>query len=228
VVISSTVVELSTQGRCHNINETNVKQGNAVVYGDGTVDAKRGGLKARDPGTHRHEEDEMTTSTAGDKSDKWEEASLDALVQFIEHTYHEPLKESLPRLLAWSEAVVNAHGSFTDEPVQRLRDTVGELAEELLAHMAKEEQVLFPWILEGNGRTAGGPIRVMQAEHDSAGRQLAAIRSLTSNFRIPEGACQTWSALIRELQQLDEDLRQHIDLENNVLFPRAMAEPSVV
>jgi regulator of cell morphogenesis and NO signaling len=173
------------------------------------------------------EELEQGAAEYDERDIRWEDASYADLIQFIEQTFHEPLKESLPRLLTWSDAVVRAHGSRTDEPVERLRDVLHELSEELLAHMAKEEQVLFPWILKGNGRTAGGPIRVMQAEHDSAGRQLALIRFLTRNFRVPEEACETWSALVRELEQLDEDLRRHIHLENNVLFPRALAESSV-
>ena len=154
----------------------------------------------------------------------WEEAPLDDLIAFIEQTFHRPLDASLPRLREWTDAVVAAHGDHTKEQVQRLRDVVHELADELAAHMAKEEQVLFPWIRSGNGQNAGGPIRVMHAEHDSAGRQLALIRFLTRNFSAPEEACVTWRLLYAALERLDEELRHHIHLENNVLFPRALAE----
>lgn len=172
------------------------------------------------------EELERAATHYDDSQIAWEGVSLTDLIAFIEHTFHEPLKESLPRLVDWSDAVVAAHGDHTQEPVQRLRDVVHELADELLAHMAKEEQVLFPWIRADNGRNVGGPIRVMHAEHDAAGRQLALIRFLTRNFRVPEEACATWRALYTELEQLDESLRHHIHLENNVLFPRALAESS--
>jgi regulator of cell morphogenesis and NO signaling len=169
------------------------------------------------------EELEKVAGSVDEGEVPWADAPLPELIEFIEHTFHEPLRESLPRLVSWSDAVVRAHGSHTEEPVQRLRDVVHELAGELLPHMVKEERVLFPMIQAGNGQAAGGPIRVMQAEHEDAGRQLASIRSLARDFRIPEGACQTWTALYRELEQLDVDLRQHIHLENNVLFPRALA-----
>ncbi len=167
---------------------------------------------------------EKAATRYDDSEIAWEGVPLTDLIGFIEQTFHEPLKEALPRLREWADAVVTAHGDHTDEPVHRLRDVVHELADELTAHMAKEEQVLFPWIRAGNGRNAGGPIRVMHAEHDAAGRQLALIRFLTRNFSAPDEACATWRALYTELEQLDEELRHHIHLENNVLFPRALAE----
>ncbi len=172
----------------------------------------------------------MTTITHHDRGrldeslTVWETAPLPDLIDFIERSFHMPLKEVLPRLRDGSDAVVHAHGDRTDEPVQRLRDVVHELADELAAHLGKEEQVLFPWIRSGNGHHAGGPVRAMQAEHDNAHGQLALVRDLTSNFEAPEGACPTWRALYGELARLDASLHRHIHLENNVLFPRALAE----
>jgi regulator of cell morphogenesis and NO signaling len=93
---------------------------------------------------------------------------------------------------------------------------------ELDAHLMKEEMILFPMIRSGHPGAAG-PIRVMLAEHDSAGQALEAMQNLTGGYAVPEGACNTWRALYYELAELERDLHQHIHLENNVLFPRVTA-----
>ena len=100
------------------------------------------------------------------------------------------------------------------------------------ARLAKEEMVLFPLVraLEG-GAPAGSfhcgsvrnPIRVMCMEHDSAGDALVQMRQLTDNYTAPDGACNTFRALYFELAEMERDLHRHIHLENNILFPRAMA-----
>ena len=93
----------------------------------------------------------------------------------------------------------------------------------VLEHLAKEEQVLFPMILAGQGRLAVGPVHVMEVEHDEHGRDLQTLRRLTGDMQPPEGACPTWRALYLGLQQLERELMEHIHLENNVLFSRALA-----
>jgi regulator of cell morphogenesis and NO signaling len=86
----------------------------------------------------------------------------------------------------------------------------------------KEEQILFPMIKGGNGSMAMGPVHVMQMEHDSAGAALKRMRQLTNNYQIPDEACNTWRALWSGLEAFEESLHQHIHLENNILFPRAL------
>ncbi len=93
---------------------------------------------------------------------------------------------------------------------------------ELLEHMIKEEQILFPMIAKGQFVSAVGPISVMEAEHDSAGESLKKLRELTNDFTPPEGACNTWLALWHGLSVLEKDMHQHIHLENNILFTRAL------
>jgi regulator of cell morphogenesis and NO signaling len=69
---------------------------------------------------------------------------------------------------------------------------------------------------------AGGPIAVMEAEHEAAGAALRRIRELTGDYTLPPGACTTWNALWHGLEALEVSLHEHIHLENNVLFPRAL------
>jgi regulator of cell morphogenesis and NO signaling len=100
----------------------------------------------------------------------------------------------------------------------------------------KEERILFPCIaaLENavsSGRpkprpafgTVSNPIRMMELEHDSAGAALKDIRALSSNYQPPEGACFSYRTLYTALMEFEADLHQHVHLENNFLFPRAIA-----
>ena len=67
-----------------------------------------------------------------------------------------------------------------------------------------------------------GPVQVMEHEHESAGQALQRLRELTNGYIVPDGACNTWRALWHGLAALEESLHQHIHLENNILFPRAL------
>lgn len=155
---------------------------------------------------------------------RWDEAPLDDLIQHILTTYHVPLKEELPRLEAMARKVVDVHGQVQPETLPQLLEVYLALAQELEEHMEKEEQVLFPMIQDGRGSSAGDPVASLEHEHESAGRALARLRILTDGYRVPEEACNTWRALWHGLAALEESLHQHIHLENNILFPRALAE----
>jgi regulator of cell morphogenesis and NO signaling len=168
--------------------------------------------------------DEIRAELAEEGDVRWDERPLPELIDHILETYHRPLDEELPRLGRMTAKVLAVHGDKDPERLAELHAVYGAVAQELTDHMMKEERVLFPWILSGNGQTAHGPIHVMHAEHDSVALALARIRELTDNFTPPQGACNTWRALWLGLHQFDHDLRAHIHLENNVLFPRALAE----
>lgn len=155
--------------------------------------------------------------------ERWDEASLDALIAHIVSAYHEPLKEELPRLEFMATKVNTVHGAKMPEVLPELLSTVLALKAELEAHMAKEEQILFPLILQGRGAMAGGPIAVMEHEHQSAGDALERLRELTGGYQVPAAACNTWRALWHGLAALESEMHQHIHLENNILFPRALA-----
>ena len=115
-----------------------------------------------------------------------------------------------------------------------------QLDEELTHHLAKEEAVLFPYIagLErsvsiGTPKprscfgTIANPIAMMTQEHDAAGALTSEIRRLSGNFTTPEDACPTFHAFYDGLREFEQDLHQHIHLENNILFPRAIALDSI-
>ncbi|MFB3061661.1 MAG: iron-sulfur cluster repair di-iron protein [Candidatus Binatia bacterium] len=154
--------------------------------------------------------------------ERWGQAPLEDLVQHILVAYHGPLKEELPRLESMARKVLEVHGDKDPETLSEVVEVYAGLKAELSQHMVKEEQILFPMIEQGQGAMAGGPVSVMKQEHDSAGAALRRLRELTKDYQVPPGACNTWRALWHGLAALEESLHQHIHLENNILFPRAL------
>ncbi len=157
-----------------------------------------------------------------DSETRWDQAPLDELINHILVTYHEPLREELPRLEAMALRVEHVHGDKMPAILPELARVVTALKAELEQHMMKEEQILFPLVLQGESVMIDCPIKVMEQEHDSASQALQKLRSLTNEYTVPEGACNTWRALWHGLAALETDLHHHIHLENNILFPRAL------
>ena len=154
---------------------------------------------------------------------RWDEAPLEDLIDHIVTAYHRPLDEELPRLEAMARKVNRVHGEKDPERLADLLAVYLALRAELEQHMMKEEQILFPMIRQGRGAMAKGPVSMMIDEHDSAGNALHRLRELTNDYQLPEGACTTWRALWHGLAALETALHEHIHLENNILFPRALA-----
>ena len=157
--------------------------------------------------------------------------SLTELVDHIEQTHHEYMKDELPRLDALTEKVFEVHGD-ADPRLADVRRAFVTLYEEVVGHMEKEEQVLFPIVRQMesardlaacDGGSVATPIRQMEHEHDEAGKALAIMHGFTDEYQPPQWACNTYRAMLDGLKQLEWDLHQHIHKENNVLFPRAQA-----
>jgi regulator of cell morphogenesis and NO signaling len=158
-----------------------------------------------------------------------EALSLGALCDHIVDTHHAYLRRELPRIAALLRKVVTAHGARRPE-LARVEEIFSPFAAEMMLHLLKEEQILFPLIrrLETAGRPpefhCGGvqnPVAVMEAEHDQAGEALKQMRVLTGNYTPPAEACTTYRALLHALSELEQDLHRHVHKENNILFPRA-------
>jgi len=156
----------------------------------------------------------------------WTAARLFELVDYIVATYHDALREQLPRLREMAVKIARVHGT-KDQNLGRLEQAIAEFADDMSDHMRKEEGILFPSICarESGARTMplAHPIRVMEAEHDSAGELLTRMRLLTGHYTVPEWGCGTVRALYRELAEVESAMHMHVHLENNVLFPRAIA-----
>ena len=149
-------------------------------------------------------------------------------------THHAYVKRELPRLAQLAQRVVDRHGA-TNAALPMIAEALAKLDEEFMQHQAKEEVVLFPYIvgleksvLTGSPNphncfgTVANPIAMMTQEHDAVGTLMSEIQRLSGNFTTPEDACPTFHAFYDGLKEFKQDLHQHIHLENNILFPRAI------
>ena len=169
---------------------------------------------------------------ASDNFDRW---NPDFLADYIFNKHHQYYYDEAPVIAELLTKVASHHGEKYPEleEVYRLFVT---LAQELNAHFAKEEKVLFPFIKglvrakqTGNVEelrsqfSIAGPVQMMEADHDAAGEILAELSKVTNAYIAPEGACNSFKFLYKKLNELEDDLHEHIHLENNILFPKALA-----
>jgi len=160
--------------------------------------------------------------------------SLAELIDHIVRTHHKFTRDEIARLQALLEKVCSVHGERHPELLS-IRQVFSGLAQELTLHLMKEENVLFPYIIRMEEAvvqkdpvlpppfgTVQNPVRMMMQEHDSAGGALRQIRAASSNFAVPADACISYRTLYQALEGFEADLHQHIHLENNILFPRAV------
>jgi regulator of cell morphogenesis and NO signaling len=160
------------------------------------------------------------------ETDAWDRAPLRELIAHIVSRYHGAVRRELPILVQLADKVAGCHGEHHPE-LAEVRDLLVALHEEMLTHMGKEEQILFPLIerLEDGSQVLAfpldGPVAAMEDDHEQVARILARIRSLTSDFTPPTDACNSFRGLYQGAADLEADTHVHIHLENNVLFPRA-------
>jgi regulator of cell morphogenesis and NO signaling len=164
--------------------------------------------------------------------DSWQTERLAALVDHIVQKHHAFTRTQLELIRDLAGKVERRHGS-THPEIVALNAAISTLASELIGHAGCEEGVLFPYIqqLEKEGNSTpepffgniSHPVSHMTADHDKTGTELQKIREITNNYQAPADACPTFKAFYRALQDLETDLHRHIHLENNILFPRAVA-----
>lgn len=170
----------------------------------------------------------------------WQAASMTALIQHIVEKHHTFTKEELPRLEKLMNKVCAVHGELHPE-LLKLKTVFLELKHELDPHLLKEEQVLFPYLTNleialthqsaaprAFFGTVQNPVRMMTLEHEAAGDWLKEMREITNDYAVPAEACMSYHALYQALAEMEADLHQHIHLENNLLFPKALAAEQAV
>ena len=175
------------------------------------------------------------TTRAAQQVHDWNREPLSELIAHIKRTHHEYTREETARLTALLQKVYSVHGKNHPELFE-IRETFEGMAQELTTHLMKEEMVLFPYIermeeaviqsepvLPAPFGSVQNPVAMMEHEHDAAGEALRAIRKATSEFTPPADACVSYQTLYKALAAFEADLHQHIHLENNILFPRAIA-----
>jgi regulator of cell morphogenesis and NO signaling len=140
-----------------------------------------------------------------------------ALIDHILERYHAVHRAQLPELIRMARRVEAVHRDNPQVPAG-LAELLETMEQELLQHMAKEEQMLFPALKSGGNPFVNQPIAMMRSEHLGHGVLLERLTALTQGATPPQGACNTWRALYAGIAQLSDDLVHHIHLENKLLF----------
>ncbi|MCC7301566.1 MAG: iron-sulfur cluster repair di-iron protein [Bacteroidia bacterium] len=156
------------------------------------------------------------------------------LADYIVNTHHGYINKNLPDIRMYANKVMRVHGDQHPE-LHKVYELVESAANEILPHMHKEEQILFPYIrqlaiikknsepFEGSPfGTVENPIHMMEHEHDTLGNILKELNACTGGYTLPPDACASYSMLYRMLDEFENDLHLHIHLENNILFPKAI------
>ena len=163
--------------------------------------------------------------------DSW---SLTLLASYIEETYHTYIRESIPLILANLGKINEVHGKIHPE-LAVIYELFSQSANDLTAHLQKEENILFPQIREiaatqklgkhlvqGHYMSVQNPIYVMTKEHDNEGERYKKIRKLSHDYHVPDDGCNTYQVAYKMLSEFEKKLHEHIHLENNILFPKAV------
>ncbi|MFI5221089.1 MAG: iron-sulfur cluster repair di-iron protein [Bacteroidia bacterium] len=163
--------------------------------------------------------------------DSWE---LDFLTDYIINTHHKYVEKETMLIYEYAKKVASVHGDRHPEMVE-VSELFFDLAQELIAHMRKEEMILFPYIKQLSKSkqenaafipppfgSAENPVNMMMHEHEVAGELLKKINELTRQYTPPADACNTFRVLLGKLNEYENDLHTHIHLENNILFPKTL------
>lgn len=172
------------------------------------------------------------TDSGGGTLDRFQSWSIPLLIQYILENHHNWLKRKLPEMGPLVQKVARVHGENHPEVV-KIAAIFQAVVDDLVPHLQKEEIVLFPYIEKMVAAEKAGeepprpvfgsvenPLRGMEADHEVVGELMDSIRELSGNFSVPEDGCASYRLVYDFLAELEEDLHQHIHLENNILHPR--------
>ena len=165
----------------------------------------------------------------------WPEAPLSILISHIVSEHHRFAFRQLRRLERLLAQVVDGHARDYPQLIE-LQVMFLALSDKLTTHLIREEQMLFPYILqleeamehgERLARPVFGSVRdpmdVLMVEHEGMKAALEKIRATGGAYAVPLEGSVSWKALARGLKALEADLHLHVQLEDTVLFPRAVS-----
>lgn len=225
-----TVAEIVTQ----NIRTADIFKKNGIDFCCGGNVLTQDICKKKNIDYSQLKSDILDLNKNKDTSHDFNNWELDFLADYIMNTHHKYVISANELIIQYSDKVASVHGGGNPQVI-KINQLFHTLMEELKMHMHKEEVILFPFIKQiaaakknGTQLTPGhfgsiqNPINMMEAEHDGAGNIIKEIKELTNDFIPPKDACNTFKALYSKLEEYQNDLFQHIHLENNILFPKAI------
>ncbi len=211
-----------------DIKKAELLKEKGIIFSCG--DAKEASSETGETHKTALEESKKITAPALDP-DKWE---LNFLLDYILNTHHQYIKDNAEMLNDLVQKVAEHHGDSNPE-LHRLSTSTHHFLQDLLDHIVKEEDALFPAIRQAIAKkndasfetnykigTLNDPILILKKEHEIAGEDLSFFRRITHNYAIPENACNSYQYLFSKMQEFENDLLTHLHLENNILFPKAV------
>jgi regulator of cell morphogenesis and NO signaling len=164
----------------------------------------------------------------------YDKLPIDFLSDYVINTHHQYCRENIPFITELAQKVARVHGDSHPE-LTRVKDIFVRVGSDLSQHMMKEENIVFPYVKELiSVRKLGGkltekpfgnvsnPIKAMDMEHEQAGKDLAEISKITSDYTLPADACNSYTILYKKLEEFENDLHKHVHLESNIIFPKAI------
>jgi regulator of cell morphogenesis and NO signaling len=188
---------------------------------------------------HKSEEQpetlEPSTAIKTGASVQFNTCDTDSIIDHIINTHHRYAKENAVVIYNLSQKVAHRHSKNHPE-FAALAAEIFFFLHDLLNHIMKEEKTLFPNIrqLMKSRKILGSPVittfgamgdcvRLIKEHHSAIEKELKALRELTDNYKLPEDACNLCGHLFKKIQEFENDLLIHVDLESNILFPKAIA-----
>jgi regulator of cell morphogenesis and NO signaling len=160
---------------------------------------------------------------------------VDVLADYIEKKHHRYVQQRTLEILPYLDKICRVHGERHPELIE-IKEHFNATAGELAMHMKKEELILFPFVRKlaqakdlgsrvasAPFGTVQNPIEAMMQEHSNEGERFRKIEALSNKYTPPQDACNTYAVAIALLKEFEQDLHLHIHLENNILFPKAIA-----
>ena len=185
--------------------------------------------------TSLSQELEDVMNNKGGESIDYKSWPLDLLADYVEKKHHRYVVEKTPTIIQFLEKLCKVHGAAHPELFE-ITELFKGSAEDLGAHMIKEETILFPFIrlmaeAKSQNRdiatphfgTVENPVEMMKHEHEVEGDRFRKIVQLSNNYTPPADACNTYKVTFAMLDEFEKDLHTHIHIENNIMFPRAIA-----
>jgi regulator of cell morphogenesis and NO signaling len=170
----------------------------------------------------------LNASSSG--SENYNSWSPGFLIDYIENTHHQFVREKIPQILAYAAKVAKVHGERHPENLEIYR-LFSQLSKELLEHLEDEEENVFPliksYVNDGeksvDSATYKAALQKLVEDHEEAGEMMAQISDLSNHFTPPADACTTYRILYQNLEGFEQNLHKHVHLENNILFKKAEA-----
>ncbi len=174
-----------------------------------------------------------TGGTAKEQND-FDSMPLDELSDYIVRTYHQYAEEHIQVLRPDIEKICESDGAQHPE-LFRIKDIFHEASGDIARHQKKEEIMLFPFIkkmtkakeAQENLRSLPAKaiedrVKMLTEEHDSQEEAFRKIALLTKDYTASENASESYKQTLNLLKDFQTNLHQHIHLENDILFPKAL------